>query len=422
MNPETARERLLKIIRHQKPDRMPYAYGGPRQSTFQAWRKQGLSEEQERNWHSFVGADGGMGIGMFYQGPLPPFIEKVLEEKDNKRIWTDCMGATRVDAINQPTAGFATRSYLRYPVESRQDWEAMKSRYDPHTPERTNPTPDAERLYKSLNPDGYRQYYAGTCWRDLADACSRADVPVTAGCYGPYWAVRDWCGFLGLSLMLKEQPGLVHDMMEHWTWFVMELFDEPLRHIQVDVFCLSEDMAFKTQAMMSLADMREFMLPRYRRLYRFFGERGVKCVTMDSDGYNGQILDVFHPEALDGICPLEIAAGNDPETFLRRYPRIFLEGGIDKRELRFTKERVRAEVVKRYRAARRYGGYIPSVDHGVPPDIPLRNFLYMVELIQGFARGEDLDTYEPPCELERQLGPIEEMFDPARAIEEAYGH
>ncbi|MBI3923697.1 MAG: hypothetical protein HY318_19915, partial [Armatimonadetes bacterium] len=66
-------------------------------------------------------------------------------------------------------------------------------------------------------------------------------------------------------------------------------------------------------------------------------------------------------------------------------------------------------------------GYIPHVDHGVPPDIPVRNFLYYVELAKGFARGEDLDTYEPPCELEEQLGPIEEMFDPRQAIARAYG-
>jgi hypothetical protein len=82
---------------------------------------------------------------------------------------------------------------------------------------------------------------------------------------------------------------------------------------------------------------------------------------------------------------------------------------------------VRREVVKRYRAARELGRYIPTVDHGVPPEVPLRNFRYMVELMKGFAQGEDLDTYEPPCLLERQLGPIEEMFDPLKAIEEAYG-
>jgi uroporphyrinogen decarboxylase len=98
-----------------------------------------------------------------------------------------------------------------------------------------------------------------------------------------------------------------------------------------------------------------------------------------------------------------------------------LQGGVDKRELRFGRAQLRAEVAKRYDTARRHGRYIPSVDHGVPPDIPLRNFLYYTELARGFCDGEDLDSYEPPCDLERQLGPIEEMFDPRSAIALAYG-
>lgn len=82
---------------------------------------------------------------------------------------------------------------------------------------------------------------------------------------------------------------------------------------------------------------------------------------------------------------------------------------------------VRREVARRYRTAREFVHYIHTVDHGVPPDVPLRNYLYMVELIKGFANGEDLDTYEPPGDLERQLGPIEEMFDPLTAIAQAFG-
>ena len=81
---------------------------------------------------------------------------------------------------------------------------------------------------------------------------------------------------------------------------------------------------------------------------------------------------------------------------------------------------VRAEVARRYATARRHGGYIPRVDHGVPPDIPLRNFLYFTELARGFCEGEDLASYEPPRELEKELGPIEEMFEPGSAIAAAY--
>ena len=161
--------------------------------------------------------------------------------------------------------------------------------------------------------------------------------------------------------------------------------------------------------MMSPPLMQKFLLPNYRKLYSFFKDKGVGTLIMDSDGYNNQILDVLYPQVLDGIQPIEIAAGNDPEQILTNFPGIHIHGGVDKRELRFSREQLRAEVVKRYNTARRHGGYIP-----------LRNFLYYLELCRGFCDGQDLASFEPSCQLEQQLGPVEEMFEPGSAIAAAY--
>lgn len=404
----TPRERFVAIMNGKPVDRIYYEYGGPRASTFAAWRKQGLSEEQQKNWGDFVGSDGGTSPGKFDSGILPPFEEKTLSVDGNKRIWIDEFGVKRLDAVNQPTPGFQTRSYLEFPVKDRDSFHRMQERFDPHTPERT------------VDLDDRGQPVPGTSWRDRIEEINNSDCPVRIQIPSIYWRTRDWCGFEGLSLMVYDQPGLVHGMFEFWTWFLMELFDEPLKHIKIHELTLSEDMAYKGASMLSPAHIEEFMVPCYKKMYDFFKGRGVDKVVMDSDGYNYQILDVMYPKVLDGIRPIEIAAGNDPEEMLRRYPGIYIRGGIDKRELRVTKEQTRAEVAKRFKAALEYGRYIPQVDHGVPPDIPLRNFLYYVELHQGFASGESLESYEPPCELEKQLGPVEEMFDPGKAIAMAY--
>ncbi|MCX7969729.1 MAG: hypothetical protein N3B10_14745, partial [Armatimonadetes bacterium] len=132
----TPRERFRMVIRGQMPDRMPYMFGNPRASTFAAWRKQGLSEEQEKNWSKFIGEEGFIGIGKVNFGPVPPFEERVIEEKGNIRIWIDHYGVKRIDAIRQPTPGFATRKYIEFPVKSKADFEEMKKRYDPHSEER----------------------------------------------------------------------------------------------------------------------------------------------------------------------------------------------------------------------------------------------------------------------------------------------
>lgn len=417
----TPRERMHAVIRHEPVDRLPYIYGGPRASTFAAWRRQGLTEEQQRSWGRLTGEDGGMGVGKFYTGVHPLFEERVIEEKGNLRTWADGWGCVRQDAIKQPTAGFATRRWLEFAVKGWDDWKRVRERLDPHTPQRTRPlTP--EEVTPHLGPDAYGWHSpGGTHWSANVAACNRADVPVSLVIAGIYWGIRDLVGFEGLSYMFYDHPDLVHEMFDYWAWFLMELLDEPLSHVKVDILMLNEDMGFKKQAMMSPPLMREFLLPNYRKLYRFFHDKGVDAVVMDSDGYNNQILDVLYPGALDGIAPIEIAALNDPEEMLTRYPGLHIHGGIDKREMRFGRPQLRAEVAKRYATARRHGGYIPHVDHGVPPDIPLRNFLYFVELARGFCDGKDLETFEPACELEKQLGPIEAMFEPGSAIAAAYG-
>lgn len=392
-------------MKNQQVDRMPYMFAGPRPSTFKAWRKQGLSEEQQQNWHDFIGDEvrriGGVGPGTIDSDPWPRFEVQILEEKDNKRTWINEFGITRIDAIIQPTEGFATRKYVEFPVKNLADFEKLKERYDPHSPER------------------YGIGNNGDCWKNRIELCNNSERPVFIHLPGLYWAARDWCGFENLSIMFYDQPKLIHEMMEYWTWFLMELYGEPLSRIKIDFLTMDEDMAYKTASMISPDQMQEFMLPHYKKLYTFFKDKGVECFSMDSDGYNGQLLEVFYPDGIEAIWPMEIAANNDPEDYLREYPELFILGGIDKRELRFSREQLRAEIIKRFKTARKYGRFIPTIDHGIPPDIPLRNYLYMVELNKGLINGEDFD-YEPPCVLEKELGEIEEMFDPVKATEEAY--
>lgn len=412
----TPRERFTRALRGESVDRMPFHFGGPRTSTFAAWRKQGLSEEQIAKWGAFTGEDPGMGIGKFDFGPLPGFEERVVEERDGVRIWQDHWGVLRVDSVNQPTPGFATRKYLEFPVKSHADFSAMRERFEATDPARTVPQP-GENARRTYNPDGYRVYQATTCWRERVEACNDADRPVMLTIPGLWWTARDWAGFEGLCMMCAEQPSLVHEMMDFWTDFIIALLDEPLSAIRADLVIMNEDMAYKHAAMCSPAHMRRFMLPGYRRIYSFLKQRGVTCVAMDTDGHNSQVLDVFFPEVIDGIVPMEIAANNDPAVYLARHPGLFIEGGIDKRELCADRPRVRAEVARRFATARQFGRYIPVVDHGVPPDVPLRNFIYMVELIKGFAAGMDLATWEPDRDIDGELGPITEMFDPRAAID-----
>ena len=44
-------------------------------------------------------------------------------------------------------------------------------------------------------------------------------------------------------MMFYDQPRLVHDMMEYWTWFIMELLAEPCEKLRVHWITMQEDVA-----------------------------------------------------------------------------------------------------------------------------------------------------------------------------------
>ena len=145
----TDRERYLETIRFGHPDRFPYRFGGPRQSTLEAWYYQGL--KRDVNLGEVMGSDKTVGTPIDTL-PLPRFEEVTLKEFDDKRIWIDQLGGTRIDQKHPVTPGFVTRSWLEFPVKNRKDFEEMKKRYQPDTPGRV---PDNwDEFVKILNETG----------------------------------------------------------------------------------------------------------------------------------------------------------------------------------------------------------------------------------------------------------------------------
>jgi hypothetical protein len=386
-----SRERFLQTMLWGHPDRIPYFFGHPRKSTMDAWYKQGYPRNVSINELTGMDRQEGLGINL---GPVPAFEERILEEDGTHIIWIDSTGARRIDHKHLPTPGFQTRKWLEFPVKNRADWAEMKKRFDPTSPERY-PKDWAARVMRFKN----RDFIVNKAFPSM------------------FWAVRDWVGFEGLCMMVLDDPMFVHEMMEYVADFTIATLDQALRQVDVDYVYFNEDMAYKTAAMISPAMVKEFMWPRYRKLVRFLRDRGVSVLVMDCDGYNGELIPVWLDAGINVISPVEIAANNDPVLYRRKYGKALgMFGGIDKRELRFDKARVKKEVMSKVPWLVEQGGYIPMVDHGVPPDIPVRNYLYTVELIKEIACGGRIEHWEPTGELESKLGPIEEMWTPDMAL------
>jgi uroporphyrinogen decarboxylase len=366
----TARERCVETLTFGRPDRVPFQPGWPRESTLAAWRVQGLPHDRDF-YGALLEALGiepeptrpQIGLDVSFQ-MIPSFEETVLAHRDGHYIVQDWMGAVveisdRYDYTYLRYAkDFVTRKWHRFPVETRADWERMKERYDPRAPGRF--PQDLGARYRAVRD---RDYVLGISFN------------------GPFWQLREWCGFEGLCLLMADDPAFVEEMSRFWTEFVSETMAPVLERVQLDSVGISEDMAFKEHSMISPAMARRFLMPAYERWVPEIRASGCRIVDMDSDGYIGDLIPLWIEAGINCCWPVEVAAGNDIVEYRRRFGRTMAyHGGVDKRAIAKGGEVMRAEVM-RAAPLLEEGGFIPGCDHGVPPDISWPNFVEYARLL-----------------------------------------
>lgn len=121
----------------------------------------------------------------------------------------------------------------------------------------------------------------------------------------------------------------------------------------------------------------------------FFENTELTVIELDSDGNTEALIPLLIEVGVNCHWPLEVAAGMDPVKIQKEYGRdLALMGGIDKRELAKDKKAIEKEVREKIVPMLEEGGYIPTVDHAVPPDVSLENFLYYLELKREIAEGK----------------------------------
>lgn len=363
-------------MEYKSVDRIPNYELGIWPQTGERWEKEGLKSFTLHYGDWFAGEeyfnmDCREFIPVNYD-MLPPFEEKILEKTDRYEIFQDSKGAVRKALIDGTTKGvrMSMDQFLKFPVEKPEDWRELKKRYEPKLPTRY---PVRWKEQKLVGWKNRRHVLV------LGENCA-------AG--GFYWRAREWMGTENLSYAWYDYPDMMHDMMETYTDFVIECSCPILEEIDADYFNLSEDFAMKTGPMLSPDTFRKFILPRMKKLVSFLKSHGVRYVTLDSDGNCEALIPMLMDAGIDLIWPLERASDMDPVRLRKKFGKeLRLSGGIDKRELAKDKKSIDVHLSELGPLIEE-GGYIPSVDHTVPPDVSWENFCYYMEKKQLLLKKE----------------------------------
>jgi hypothetical protein len=365
-----SRERFLTTLMFGKPDRVPLCPGTGRQSTRKRWEQEGLPRDvdiADYAYHLVGGKEfcNGKGPGFYFnERMIPQFEEKVISRGPRNQIVQDWKGNIceisnefTTEHLRNPI-DFVTRRWIKFPVETRADWEDMKRRYNPNDPSRF--PSDLENLKKQL---------------------SKRTWPIEVNFSGPFWQVREWVGFENLCMLFYDDPDFVREMILFWEGYIAKLLEKTVKIVVPDMMHFSEDMAYKGFSMISPRMVREFLLPTYKRWGRIARDAGCPLYGVDSDGFIGELIPIWMEAGINVTDPLEVAAGNDVVEFRREFgPKMAYRGGVDKRAIAAGGTTIEDEMM-RLAPVIHDGGFIPSCDHGVPADVSWPNYLYYTKLL-----------------------------------------
>ena len=339
----TPRERWLAVLQRRKPDRVPMDYWATPEFDAKLMKHLGTAtrrEALERLHVDFVVA-----VGPRYVGPPVP------EDMD-------------VYGCRYQDVGYGTGAY-REVVE--------------HPLARFNTVEEIERHYTWPSPDWWD--YTGI--REQLEGNER--YPIRGGGSEPFLIYKSLRGQEQAFVDLVLNPEIVHYCLDK----LFDLAYENTRRIyeqipgQVMISYVAEDMGGQNDLMFSPAQVREFLLPRMKRIIDLVHEGGA-YVFHHNDGNCRRILPDMIAAGIDLLNPIQWRCrGMEREGLKRDFgDRLVFHGAMDNQyTLPFgTVDEVRQEVLDNLRILGAGGGYILAPCHNIQAVGPAENVVAMYEM------------------------------------------
>jgi len=357
-----ARERFAATCRFEPVDR-PFRWEtiGFWPETIARWKAEGLPQDADE-YLTYAYFDMDLRIPIFLgthedPGFFPPIEEQVLEESDAYRIRRTSADAVVKEFKNKQSA---LPQFLEFPVRDMRTFEAIRWRLEPSV---------SDRL--------------GDDWDERARAYNDAEVPVIAYVCGLFGLARHLLGFEHLMFAYSDMPELIHAIGTQWEAMYTALLEHIAATTRIDAVSFWEDMAYRNGPMIGPATFRDFMSPYYTRVTDCARSAGIEVFEVDTDGNFSVLIPLFLDAGVNMFLPFEVQAGMDIREVRQRYgKRLVIEGGLDKRVLARDFAAIRAEVESKVPALLRDGGYIPAIDHNVPPDVSLKHFEFFLQCVR----------------------------------------
>lgn len=346
------RERFVAALNCKIPDRVPvfdFLFSPRLQEELLGYKTELYDGAAQVKLSSKLGLDGvWVPIGGFCG------LEEQPHKEDAK--YKDEWGITYVKK------GWPIMIQVDVPIKTREDWKNY-TLPNPQAPHRTKIIKDAIKA----NED---------------------DLAIIVGFLGPftmmYWYFMD---LATVSLTIYDDPGLITEICDAYTEWVIESAQIAYNAGAIDVFNISDDWGGTISLLMAPKHLREFFVKPFGDIVRGLRKFNIP-VLMHNDGRIWDVLDDLVNTGINGFHPVEKAAGMDLAKVKERYKgRLCLIGNINNKTTMVTgtAEDVKKEALECLKIAAPGGGYILATDHSLHDDIPTENVYAYIETAKKYG-------------------------------------
>ena len=344
----SSRERWLTVLNRRRPDRVPMDYWATSEANEKLIKYLGCKNMDEV--FEALHIDRVATVGGRYVGPRAPEGEDIF--------------GCRFKDVKYDTGVY--QEVIYNPLAQYDSLDEIKKNYE-------WPDPD--------------------CW-DYSDVPgqikSKEEMPIRGGGSEPFLTYKSlrgqWQGYVDLI----RHPEIVHYCLD-------KLFDmayENTRRIyeqipgEVMITYVAEDLGTQTGLLMAPGQIREFLIPRMKRMIDLTHGEGA-YVFHHSDGSVRKILPDMIEAGIDVLNPIQWRCrGMEREGLKRDFgEKLVFHGAMDNQQtLPFgTVEDVKREVVENLSILGRGGGYILAPCHNIQANTPPENVVAMYE--KGYEEG-----------------------------------
>lgn len=253
-------------------------------------------------------------------------------------------------------------SGIKHPCEDGEDWKNYQM-------------PDANAPFR----------YEGL--KEVLRRSQENGMGVVGNVRGPYSGAWQIFGLDTFSMLLYEEPETVDAVLTAITDFAIDATVQMVK-LGVDAVLYSDDYGSTLQPLMSPEMFRRFLVPQLNRIRETCRRLGCKML-LHSDGHLHQLLpDIMHT-GINGLHPIERAAGMDLAEVKQKYgEQVCIFGNVENKHVMTlgTPADVDAMVRECIRIGAPGGGFCLGSDHSVHDDIPNENVFALYEAGRRYGR------------------------------------